>query len=245
MKRRIYRKRGPLPFKVVILVSFGLFTVLSVISSVLVNKNIEPAIMAVAQTKATQFASQSINDAIASNVVEEIDIRELIVKHESNNGDYSFNPQVYNKIIAETTKEVQHSMHSLDDGYTNSATDSASENDGVVYFIPLGMATRTTLFSNLGPDIPVKLEMIGDVVTNIETKIRELGINNTYLEVYVDVSLQVNVIIPFISEPIKVANTVKIGDLFIQGKVPQYYHGGGGNGQFAPVIMPPEEEDDE
>ncbi|WP_230504135.1 sporulation protein YunB [Sutcliffiella rhizosphaerae] len=77
------------------------------------------------------------------------------------------------------------------------------------------------------------------------TKIRELGINDTYLEVYVDVSLQVNVIIPFISEPIKVANTVKIGDLFIQGKVPQYYHGGGGNGQFAPVIMPPEEEDDE
>lgn len=242
VKRRNWITKGPLPFKYVLLISFIIFNILTMISLIIINKNLEPSLMSIAETRARQFAAQAINDAIDKNISENIDINELIVKHENQNGEtaFSFNPQVYHKVTADASKRVQKYLDLVEAGQLeqlenfkndiNINKENTSSSHGIVYHIPLGMATGMTLLSNLGPDIPVRLQILGDVTSNVETKIIPSGINNTYIEAYINVKVHMNVIIPLKEEPIEVSYQVKVGDLFHPGKVPQYYN---------PGIIPP------
>jgi sporulation protein YunB len=246
-RRRKYYK-GPLPFKTVLLLTLTLFITLNIIGILIVNKNIEPVLMSIAETRARQFSAQAINAAISSKVTENIDINELIVKHEDGEDvSYSFNPKVYNRVISETTMTIQEYLDYLEKGELykletfkndDNIDFTASEKEkGIIYRIPLGMATDITLFSNLGPKVPFRFEFLGDVVSNVETKVKETGINNTFLEVYVIVNFQINIIVPLTEKTIDITNSVKIGDLFLRGRVPQYYNGNGKqNSDFNPVI---------
>ncbi|MFE8697265.1 sporulation protein YunB [Cytobacillus sp. FJAT-53684] len=249
-KRKIRRHRpfkGPLPFKYVLLISFIIFNLLTIFSLIIINKNLEPTLIGIAESRARQFAAQAINDAIDKSIAESIDINELIVKHENaGEASYSFNPKIYNKAISESQKRVQKYLNLVEAGdieqlenFKNDIEidlDDTKKTNGIIYHIPLGMATKMTLLSNLGPEIPVRLEIIGDVTSDVEAQIAESGINNTFLEVYINVKVQMNVIIPLIESPIEVSNKVRIGDLFHPGQVPQYYNG---SGEGIPAVIPP------
>ncbi len=236
-KQKKWLTKGPLPFRYVLLISFIIFNILTVFSLIIINRSLEPTLMSIAETRARQFAAQAINDAIDKNISENIDINELIVKHE-NNGEtaFSFNPKVYHKVTADASKRVQKYLDLVEagelerlDNFKNDINinkENTKNSNGIVYHVPLGMATGMTLLSNLGPDIPVRLQILGDVTSNVETKIIPSGINNTYIEAYINVKVHMNVIIPLKEEPIEVSYAVKVGDLFHPGKVPQYYNPG-------------------
>ncbi|MDQ0271064.1 sporulation protein YunB [Cytobacillus purgationiresistens] len=252
MKRRRIRRplKGPLPFKYVMLITFIVFTLLTLSGVLIINKNIEPVLIDIAETRARQFSAQAINDAIAKEISENIDVRELIIKHgEGEETSYSTNPQIYNRVISETTLRVQEYLNLVEKGdleeleaFKNDEFidfDASRSEGGIIYAIPLGMATKITLFSNFGPKVPIRFEFLGDVVSNVETKVIETGINNTFIEIYVKINVQMKVIIPLMERNIEVSNSVKIGDLLLPGKVPQYYNGGGkGQSEVNPIIIP-------
>jgi sporulation protein YunB len=215
-----------------------------------VNKGIEPTLISVAETKTRQIAAQAINDAISKKIAEEVDIHELIIIHKDNAGEaigYSFNPQIYNRIISESTNRVQKYLDYVEAGEIEKLEsfkndfeidfEESNKQNGIVYFIPLGVATKNELLANLGPKVPVRFEIIGDVVSKVETRMKETGINNTYLEVYLNIHVQMNVVIPSLQKDVSMSNSVKIGDLFLPGKVPQFYNGNQ-NG-MNPAIIPP------
>jgi len=245
--RRRHRKKGPLPLKYVLLITIITFVFVTYQSLNLINQYIEPSLIKIAETKAREFASQAVNKAISENAIENIDVKQLIIVHD-NSGEigYSFNSRLSNRVTADVTTRVQRYLNLLEDGnikdleaFKEFNVDKSQQQKGLIYEIPIGMATNNILFSNLGPKVPVRFEIIGDVVANIDTKIRETGINNTYLEVYVKTHVQMSVIIPLIEKEIDVVNSVKIGDLFLPGKVPQYYNGGGNGGsEVNPIVIP-------
>ena len=57
--------------------------------------------------------------------------------------------------------------------------------------------------SNLGPKILVKINLIGNVVSSVETKVRNYGINSALIEIYANIEVTEEVIIPFQKERIK------------------------------------------
>ncbi|WP_059172615.1 sporulation protein YunB [Bacillus sp. FJAT-27445] len=246
--RRSYRKRGPLPLRHVLLITLVAFVFVTYQSLNIINKQIEPRLIKIAETKAREFASQAVNKAISQYVVENIDVGELIIVHRnSDEVGYSFNPRLYSRVISDITTRIQRYLNLLESGniedleaFKEFNVKDSKNKQGLIYEIPIGMATDNTLFSNLGPKVPVRFEIIGDVTANIETKIRETGINNTYLEIYVKTHVQMGVIIPLIDNEINVTNSIMIGDLFLPGKVPQYYNGGGGSGgnEVNPIVIP-------
>ncbi|WP_078379917.1 sporulation protein YunB [Sutcliffiella halmapala] len=254
IRRTSLLKRGPLPLKYVFLISFVVFNVLTVFSLIIINKNLEPSFKGIAETKARQIATQAINDAISKNMVDSFDVRDLIIviSEGPDHFSYSTNSQIVNRLSSDTTLSVQRYLDYLEEGNLeglesykvdpNINFEKSKKQNGIVYNVPLGMATKATLFSNLGPKIPVRFEILGDVISNVETKIIESGINNTIMEFYLNVSVKMNIIIPLIEQPLEIKNSVKIGDHTIHGKVPQFYHGGGsGSGGFAPVLVPENE----
>ena len=121
---------------------------------------------------------------------------------------------------------------------TNIDYEKSEQEKGVIYNIPLGMATNVVLLSNMGPKVPVRFEILGDVTSQVEMTTKETGINNTILEIFVNLKVNLKVIIPSVEKDITVKNHVKIGDLILRGKVPQYYNGGAKQSDVNPMVIP-------
>ncbi|NGP46173.1 sporulation protein YunB [Bacillaceae bacterium SIJ1] len=237
-----------------LLISFLVFILLSIHGVWLVNKGIEPTIMDLAKTKTDELAREAINRTIIEDIVGGVDMRELVILHErpSNNVSYSFDPQVYNQLLSNTIQRVEMYLKDIEKGkiddlnsfdapeHLNNVSWTTDE-QGIVYWVPLGVSTRNALLANLGPKVPVRFSLIGDVKAEIDTQISKVGINNTYLELFVDLTVQLNVIIPSTKEVTVVQNTIKIGDLFIEGDVPQFYQS---SGSASPIVPVPAQPDD-
>ena len=94
---------------------------------------------------------------------------------------------------------------------------------GIIYSIPMGIIFGNTLLANIGPKLPVKFSLIGSVNSNINTKITNYGINNALIEVYVDLSVELEVILPLMTDIVEIKSSIPVAIKLIQGNVPEYY----------------------
>ena len=95
---------------------------------------------------------------------------------------------------------------------------------GIIYEIPSGIVFRNSLISNLGPKIPVKINLNGDVITDINTEVMSYGINNALIKVSVNVKVYMQVIIPFKTKEIVVEANIPVIMKLVEGNVPSYYY---------------------
>ena len=90
-------------------------------------------------------------------------------------------------------------------------------------FLVSGVVFDNIILANIGPKIPVKLNMIGDILTNINTKVTDYGINNAVVEIIVDVEVYEQVILPFTTKRITINTDIPIAVKLIQGEIPSYF----------------------
>ena len=99
--------------------------------------------------------------------------------------------------------------------------------DGIVFFVPMGQALNLPLLGNLGPTIPIRFHIIGNVHSDVRSTIREFGINNAYVEVSIHLEVNVQIIIPFASKSTTVEQHIPVAIGLIRGTVPHIYTDGG------------------
>ena len=75
----------------------------------------------------------------------------------------------------------------------------------------------------MGPKIPVRVEFVGSVLTNINTTIKEYGINNALIEMVIQIELKEKIILPILSKEILITNEVPVSYKIINGNIPNYY----------------------
>lgn len=177
------------------------------------------------------MVKNSLNDDIL-NILED-DMYEIV---QNNNGEIQtidFNPVTVNKFLSKTTSVVSENLKKLEKGQIDDISFISSDNydienlkNGVISEIPMGIISNNVLLSNLGPKIPVRISLTGNVVSSVETKIRNYGINSALIEIYAKVEITENVIIPFFNEQIKVTNNIPVAIKVINGSVPNYYSDG-------------------
>ncbi len=237
MKRWHYRKksplqRKPLSTKKVITYSFLLFFICNLISLWVVDRAITPTIKDIAQTEVRRITTEAIDEAVFENITQKVPVDQLIIerKREGLEPIYSFDAQVYNTALAMTTKDIESRLgivhhSSFSNSNINDVKDAQLES--IVYRIPLGVVTGLTLLSNFGPEIPVELSLVRDVESKFRTKMINGGINNTYFELYIDIEVDIQIVIPFFTDEEPIKYEALIGTLYIPGKVPTYFGNGG------------------
>ena len=233
-----FRKKGPLPTRKVFLYSFILFILSSMITLWYVDRSIQPVIMNVAENEIKRIATETIHEAVDENI-SKVDMDKIIVVNKSNNGaapTYSFNPTIYNSLRSNITKDIQNKLGiKKGNPFNEQAVNAEEQFKSVVYYIPLGVVTGNSILSNFGPKVPVKMSVIGNVDSDLKTKLEDAGINNVYYELFVDFDVNIQIVIPAFSKVTKVSQEVKVGSLLMQGDVPSYYSNG--SGSVAPAIM--------
>lgn len=212
-----------------------------VVTIVFINycgNNVLPTIMKKAQIDCKKMAiliiKNSLNDDVLNTL--EDDMYNVIQNKDGEIQTIDFNPIVVNKFLTKTTNVVSNNLRNLENGkiddisFINSDDyDIKNLKNGVISEIPMGIITNNVLLSNLGPKVPVKINMIGNVISSVETKVSNYGINSALIEVFAKVEVTEEVIIPFQTKTIKIVNEIPVAIKVINGNVPEYY----GNGKFS------------
>ncbi|TYR78680.1 sporulation protein YunB [Priestia megaterium] len=237
--RRRFRKKGPVPFRYVFLLTLVFFLFSTATGIWLINRGIEPTLMKYAEAQTKEIATLVINKAVNKQVVDQLDMNDIIKTETTPNGQVAkIDTAVVNRIRAQTTSLVQANLREAEKGNLDSLeiptdinieTDKKLRQQGIVYQVPLGQATNNALLGNLGPLIPVKFHAIGDVQSDVVRKIEEYGINGAFLEIFIEVQVNVQVIIPFATKETTVKANIPVGMAMIPGSVPDYFNGGGGS----------------
>lgn len=239
-------RKGPLPFRYVLLLSFVFFLLSTAVGIWIVNKAIEPTLMRYAEFQTKKIASEVINHAIKKQTM---NIDEIIEVSPGSNGKVSavkLKTEVVTRLLANTVEQIQKNIQSAEKGELTTLEEvtnveikmeRAKGEDGIVWYIPLGQATNMALFGNLGPKIPVRFSAVGDVQPDIKMNAKPMGINNTWIEVSMALKVSVQIITPFATKMTELHQTVPLGAGLIPGDVPQYFNGGTGG---TPAIQLPE-----
>ena len=95
--------------------------------------------------------------------------------------------------------------------------------DGIVFGISMGNIFNNNFLANVGPRIPLKMNLNGNVDVEIKNKITEYGMNNALMEVYIEIRVRPVIVMPFLSREIDIVNKIPLITEIIQGDIPSNY----------------------
>ena len=233
MRRIRLKKRIKFKNSILIIILLIIFIFLSLR---FINLKINPVLLDYANMEARKLASIIINDAINKNF-KDINIDELfiITKEENEIKAIDFNPIIVNQVLTNTTTLIQTNLKYLEQGkieLLNLNTDALIDyntdklRQGIIYEIPSGVIFGNSFLANIGPKIPVRFSLIGDIVSYVNTEVKDYGINNALIEVNIVLELSEQLILPFVTDKITIDTTIPVALKLIQGTVPNYYLNG-------------------
>ena len=187
-----------------------------------------------AETKrfTSNVISSVINDTISDGIEDELFTTQKNSNDEIETLDY--NTKKVNEILSSITNKIQKRLTNLEEGDLKNLKisdnfrlkNNNSLKNGILCKVPMGSLRGNTLLVNLGPNIPLKIAFIGQVQSNLNTKITNYGINNLVLQVDVQVEIEQYITMPIMSKKSVLRISAPLTIKIIQGIVPNYYLNG-------------------
>ena len=204
------------------------------------NMKLKPIYMNYAEVQTRKISAHVISQAIQSRSASVLDVNDVLVNI-PNDSDGTVSMQIdaekINQITAEIHELVEEHLERAESGDLEMLpksdglkfdTEEMEKHGGVVFFVPIGQVANIPLLGNLGPKIPIRFHIIGDVHADLDTEITEYGINNVYMEVNIVMTVNVQIITPLATKQSTVVQKIPAAIGIIQGVVPQIYSNGGG-----------------
>lgn len=237
MRMILKRKNKKNNILFLILLTITLVIILSFMFIKYYSNKAYPILKSYAEAETKKLTILIINKAVTKQLYN-MDVEELFKVTYNKDGEIiliDFDTKKTSKILSNMTSLIELNMRAVEEGkidmlelpensLSNYNMDLLSKK--IICEIPFGLTTDSSLLSNIGPKIPVKISLVGDVSTNFSTEIVEYGINNVLLKVIVNISVTTKVILPITSEDLTINANIPIGMKVIQGKIPNYYLNG-------------------
>lgn len=211
------RQRGPFSFRTVFLISLTIFLVMSIQTFVYIERHLEPALKEIAQMRIKQLAVDAINEAVSKKIAESVDFRQLLEINEDQYGKIRgvhFNYNAQTRITGEVAKRVAEIMKDIERSQIS---------------VPLGQVLNSNILASIGPDIPITMVPYGAPLVTLSSLLQESGVNNVLVTIYVDIAVEVKVVIPFTTDSAVVRAAVPLTQIMVVGDVPYFYWDGRGN----------------
>ena len=200
-----------------------------------IKGRIMPTIFRYGSLEAKKFSSIIINDALDKYITKKVEIDNLFIVSNNSEGEITsidFNTALINQYLTNVTKSIQKNLKYIENGDIQKVEyqadllenyDEEALKNGVIFYLNSGFIFDNPIFSNFGMQIPIKISLTGDVITNISTDVTNYGINNALIKVYVNIEITEQVMLPYYDEQIKIENQVPIAMKLVTGTVPSYY----------------------
>lgn len=239
MRRRIHVKKKWViqsRLKLLFITMFFLFVSVFLVLH-FISKRITPGLMEYAELHARKLVTLLINSAVTESIGEDLEADSLFLITKDSNGEIrsiDLDPVKVNRLLSNTTNSIQVNLYHIEKGEVEKLSlmddvlrdyDPEDLKKGIIGNIPTGVIFKNALLSNLGPKFPIRLKIIGDIITNVYTKVTNYGINNAVVEVSIKVDVKIQAILPFSSKMVEVTSDIPLTIKLLQGSVPSYYFG--------------------
>lgn len=177
----------------------------------IMETNLKPTLLTIAEAKATLTATEAINNVINDYVSRSIDPQTLVnVKVDSRGRVVLIQPNTleFNKLAADITIKVQDALKKIVDEKIS---------------IPVGQVLGSQILASMGPKITVTIIPIGTVQVKVVDKFEQAGINQTRHMVYLVATTQIRIVVPLVSKSVMVNTQVPISEYVVVGEVPSTY----------------------
>lgn len=194
-------------FILIIFIVFVSFLILNHI-----GKKLSNIYLNFAKEEAIEIIDNSLNYAVSEEILKEFKNTNLYIVTKTSENEIAtidYNSYLVNDLLNKIS--------------TNLYNNIKKEEKDVSFYIPLFSFTNNPLLSDKGPKLPVKLKLLGSVISEIKTTVKPCGINSSLIEMTVHVEVKEKVLLPISSEKIKVKNDIPISYKIINGKIPAYY----------------------
>lgn len=206
-----YRKK--INFKFKILVGLLVFFLLIFLFVLIFNK-LSIYIIEYSKEETINYTSDIVNNSIDDNTLKLLDNDNLyqITRNQDNEIEMiDYNTYLANIILKNIVNNIENGMSSIE--------------NNIAFYVPFGVIFNNFMFSNLGPNLPVRIKLISSVLSSIETKIKDYGINNSLIEISVNIELKERIMLPLMSDVITYNISIPISYKIVNGKIPTYYGG--------------------
>lgn len=199
----------------------------------IIGNKLNPILARYVNIEVNRFANNVVNSTVNEMIIKNYD-KDLFEINQNSNGAIEmldYNTKKVNELLLEITNQIQKKLTNLEDGKI--AELEISNNfklknftkikDGILCEVPMGALNGNTLMANFGPNIPIKMSFIGQVQSNLETKVSSYGINNIVIETNVVVEVEEQITMPTTSKSNILKITAPLTIKIIKGTVPSYY----------------------
>lgn len=177
---------------------------------VFVKYNVTPMIVALSEERVRSLTADAVSLAVVDVMSKNNDVEYLNIVRDENQNIKSVS--VDGKAATVLAEQIALTAQQY-------ITDVGS--DGIK--IPLGSLSGLTLFTGLGPDINMRVYLVGSTYSKMTSVFTSAGINQTLHRLYFTIHGNIAVAVPGIPSTIKVSAEVLMGETLIVGEVPPTY----------------------
>lgn len=188
---------------------FVILTIAFLVSNTII-KSIEPVIDQQCINMAKSIATKISNEQ-ATIVMTNYKYEDLMNITKDENGNIkmiSANITNVNKIISDIPLLIQNEL-------------DKTENNK--FYIKLGTFTGSKILSGRGPNVEIKMSVIGNIETDLKSEFIEAGINQTLHRIYLEVRCNVTILTPINTIQQQIVNQVLLAEGVIIGDIPDTY----------------------
>lgn len=176
-----------------------------------IDRDLKPVMLAICDYEARYLSTETINSTIREEFGNKISYDDLMTIKTDKDGNVVMiqaNTVELNRIGSQIALSVQERIRGI--GVRDVK-------------IPLGVILKNDLFAYYGPKVKFNMLPTGFVITSYRSEFQAAGINQTRHIVYLDVTANIQVVVPIARNSIAVTSSIPIAESIIIGKVPNTY----------------------
>lgn len=202
-KRNWGKKKILLFFLALLLVALFLF--------IYFQRNVTRVLISISEATMRASTTVAVNDAVYYTLSDEMRYDDLVTITRKENGDIiavSANALKINKIARDTASISQSNLKNL-------------SLNGIP--VPLGALTGIEAFAGLGPSIHFRIIPVSSVTCGFSSSFESVGINQTKHSIYLNVLVDISIVMPSRTENFAVTTDILVGESVIIGTIPDTY----------------------
>ena len=185
--------------------------ILSIIIAIYFGKNVKPVVLDYSIAEVRSLGVNAVNQAAVIVINDELTYDDLFKIEYTNDKKISMikaNSPAINMLARNMSIVTLNNLKNIGIQELN---------------IPLGTFTGINLFSGHGPDITIKIIPIGNVLCDFKSQFIEAGINQTLHKIYIDVMVDISIILPIDDINVSVETEILVCENLIIGEIPNIY----------------------
>lgn len=184
-------------------------------------------ILDVAKIKLNDFMKNFLSSNIGYDLIKDEGIENVLVINKNKDNEIlylNYDLDIAYKLLDVITKELENNIQELKTGNVND-TSLYQNNEVLMLKLPFFIGSKNPLLVSLGPKIYVPLNFSGAILTNLKTEIKDYGLNNALVEMYVTIKINIDILYPYNKSKEEINYDVLIASSIINGRIPSFYGG--------------------